>query len=197
MTAATQELPGGQAPDDAVEFPPLQTVEELDRHVEATYGPEVLRTLKDSTIGQGDVLEGLHKQGLNGRAERVQELYRLHEQEFGRKETLLGSVWDTTKEVVSAPFRWTWNAFKAHPVMTTTAVAALALGGVGAYLYSAGALESWLTGVGASNIAEFFTGAAEELAPLTPDLPIVPMGGEAGLPGALPSMPVEPPTFGA
>lgn len=197
MTTDANELTKGGAPDAGVEFPSLKTVEELDRHVEATYGPEVLRTLKDSTADQADVLKQLHDQGLNGRAERVQQLYRLHEQEFARKESLMGSVWDTTKEVASAPFRWTWSAFKSHPVLTTAAVAGLALGGTGAYLYYAGQLEAALTAIGAEKVAAFFTETAAELAPMTPDLPIVEGAGEAGLPGAAPSLPIEPPTFGA
>jgi len=197
MTTSTQEMPGGRMRESVVEFPPVKTVEELDRHIEGTYGQDVLKTLKDSTMDQASVLDSLHKQGLNGRAERVQELYRVHEQEFARKETMMGSVWNTTKEVVSAPFRWTWSAFKAHPVLTTAAVAGLALGGTGAYLYYAGQLEAALSAVGAEKVVAFFTEAAPQLAPLTPDTPIVPFGGEAGLPGAAPSLPVEPPTFGA
>jgi hypothetical protein len=128
---------------------------------------------------------------LNGSAERVQELYRVHEQEFARKETMMGSVWNTTKEVVSAPFRWTWGAFKAHPVLTTAAVAGLALGGVGAYLYSAGQLEAVLSGVGLDSLSGYFTETVAQNAPLTPETPIVPLGGEAGLPGGstLPSLP--------
>lgn len=196
MTAVTQEMPGGRMRDTGVEFPPVQTVEELDRHIEGTYGQDVLKTLKDSTMDQASALESLHKQGLNGRAERVQELYRVHEQEFARKETMLGSVWNTTTEVVSAPFRWTWSAFKSHPVLTTAAVAGLALGGVGAYLYSAGQLEAALTAVGAGKVTAFFSQTAAELAPLTPDVPIVPGAGEAGLPGGA-VVPDVPPTFGA
>lgn len=196
MTTDTRELPGGGRPNDAVEFPPLKSVDELDRHVEATYGADVLKTLRNSTGDQASVLEELHSQGLNGRAERLHELYNLHQQEFARKESLLGSVWEGTKEVVTAPFRWTWSAFKSHPVLTTAAIASLALGGTAAYLYYAGQLEAALTAVGADKVVAFFTETATELAPMTPDTPIVPGGGEAGIPGGAPSMPVEPPTFG-
>lgn len=182
-------------PTDAVEFPPMKSVDELDRHVEATYGADVLQTLKSSTTDQAAALDALHEQGLNGRAERLHELYNLHQQEFSRKESLLGKVWEGTKETVSAPFRWTWNSFKKHPVLTTAAVAGLALGGTAAYLYYAGQLESALTAIGADKVVEYFSGAATQLAPMTPDTPIVPGAGEAGLPGAGPSMPVEPPTF--
>lgn len=187
---ATQELPGGAAPD-SVEFPPLKSVDELDRHVEATYGREVLNTLKTSNADQADVLRQLHDQGLNGSAQRVEQLYRLHEQEFARKETMLGSVWNTTKEVVSAPFRWTWGAFKSHPVLTTLGVAGLALGGTAAYLYYAGQLEAALTGIGLESLSGYFTETVAQNAPLTPATPIVPLGGEAGLPGGstLPSLP--------
>jgi hypothetical protein len=195
MTVAPQEITGGQTPERTLEFPPLRSVDELDRHVEGTYGTEVLTALKDSTSDQADVLRQLHESGLNGDAERVNELYNLHTQEFARKESLLGKTWDTTKEVVSAPFRYAWSSFKERPITTTLVGASLILGGTGAYLYSVGALESYLASIGAAHVGSFFSEAAAELAPLTPDLPIVPGAGEAGLPGGLP-VPEGPPAFG-
>lgn len=192
-----QDIVGGnRAGEMTVEFPPLQTLEELDQHVESTYGRDVNETLRRSIDDQVDVAEDLHAHGLNGRAEALQQTYQLHRQEFDRRESLLGKAWNTTKEVVTAPFRWTWESFKKYPVMTTVGVTALALSGVGAYLYYAGQLEAALTAVGAGKIASFFTETAAELAPLTPDTPIVPGMGEAGLPGGLPA-PEAPPTFGA
>ena len=182
MSMSTQELPGGKAPDMGVEFPALKSVEELDRHVEATYGPEVLKALKDSTMDQAGVLKSLHEQGLNGRAERVAELYRVHEQEFSRKQETL-SLWETTKEVVSAPFRAAYYAITEYPITTAVAATALALGGTAAYLYYAGQLEAALANVGLESLTGYFTQTVAQNAPLTPSTPIVPLGGEAGIPG--------------
>ncbi len=156
-----------------VEVPHIESLEDLDIHFEQTYGPDVLKALKDSNLNQADVVNQLHTAGLNGRSEAVERTYRLHQQEFSRKESLLGTTWRWTKEaastagnVVAAPFKWTWESFKQRPVLTTVGVAALAAGGVAAGFYLAGEWEllmsmvpgtAWTTASGATGE---LTGAA-------------------------------------
>lgn len=156
-----------------VEVPHIESLSDLDAHFEQTYGPEVMTALKGSNNDQASVVAALHKAGLNGRSEAVERTYRLHQQEFARKESLLGKTWRWTKEaagtaanVVTAPFRWTWESFKQRPVLTTIGVAALAAGGVAAGFYMAGEWEllmsqipgaAWTT---ASSASGELTGAA-------------------------------------
>ena len=167
-----------------MEFPVVESLEKLDQIIERDYGKDVLAALKDSSADQADTVRKLKEAGLNGRSEAIERMYNLHRQEFDRKESLMSKAWKGTKEVLTAPFRWTWSAFKKHPVLTTVGVAALALGGAAGYLYYAGQLESALTAVGAEKVSSFFTKAAAKLAPLTAPTPIVEGAGEAGLGGA-------------
>jgi hypothetical protein len=195
MTTSATDL-GGEKKLSTVEVPHLETLEELDAHFEHTYGPDVLRTLKDSNLDQAAMVEELHKYGLNGRSEAVEHTYRLHQQEFARKETLLGTTWRWTKnaagfatDVVTAPFRWTWESFKQRPVVTTIAVLALAAAAIGGAYYLAGDIEGLFSklglshlygGLGADKAAEVLGGAANGGADQLPNM----YGGETG--GALP-----------
>ncbi len=162
-----------------VEFPHMETVEELDAHIEQTYGPDVLKTLKDSNMDQAQMVEELHKYGLNGRSEAVERTYRLHQQEFARKETLLGKTWRWTTEAAStvgnvlwAPIKWTGQVMYDHPVLSAAALALLAWYGWG-YLHEGAAILHGLAGEGAMGALE---GASEAPA--------------AGLPGMGPGLEV-------
>ncbi len=135
-----------------VEVPHVETIEELDEHFERAYGPEVLRTLKDSNLKQKEIVEELHKYGLNGSSEAVERTYRLHQQEFARKETLLGTTWRWTKNVVTAPFRWTWRSFKRHPVLTSIGLLALTAAAIGGAYYLAGDIEGLFSKLGISHL---------------------------------------------
>lgn len=104
---------------------------DLDRFIEEKYSPDVLKTLQSSVKNQRSMLTALKEQGLNGQAESLERIYRVHTQELKRKETLLGNVWNG----VTAPFRFIGKQFKEHPVRTTL-IAALLVGG--AYLYFSG-----------------------------------------------------------
>lgn len=168
-----------------VEVPHVETLEELDEHFERTYGPEVLRTLKDSSLEQQEIVEELHKYGLNGSSEAIERTYRLHQQEFARKETLLGTTWRWTKNVVSAPFRWTWQSFKRHPVLTTIGLLALTAAAIGGAYYLAGDIEGMFSKLGLSHLygklgadkaAEALGGAASGAAENLPNT----YGGETG-----------------
>ena len=177
-----------------IEFPHLQSVEELDRHIETTYGPEVLTALRDSNKDQASMVEELHKYGLNGRSEAVEQMYRLHRQEFDRKETLLGTTWRWTKEAagmagnaIAAPFRWTYSSFKKHPILTTLGVAALVAGGFAGGYYLAGGWETFLATTGLDKVLAGAE-AATELAPVVPDLPPLPGGGAYDIPAELPPL---------
>lgn len=176
-----------------VDVPHIESLRDLDIHFEQTYGSDVLKALKDSNLSQADVVNQLHGAGLNGRSEAVERTYRLHQQEFARKESLLGKTWrwtkeaaSTTAEVVAAPFRWTWNSFKAHPVLTTVGVAALAAGGVAAGFYMAGEWELLMSQIpGAAWTTA--SGVTEELAGATPATEALPGAGmEAITPPAAP-----------
>lgn len=127
----------GLAGPQQVEFPRVESLAELDVHIEKTYGPDVLAALKDSNRAQAEIVADLHKAGLNGSSERIERLYRIHQQEFARKETLLGTTWRWTKNAVSAsanavtwPFRASWSFAKKHPIITSLAVAAAIAGGI-------------------------------------------------------------------
>lgn len=136
MTASATDIAGNNS-SSIVEVPHIESLEELDAHFEQTYGPEVMTALKDSNSDQAGVVEALHKAGLNGRSEAVERTYRLHQQEFARKESLLGTTWRWTKEAanttanaVAWPFRKSWEFAKKHPVVTSLAVAAAVAGGL-------------------------------------------------------------------
>ncbi len=137
MTSSSTTELGNDGRSSIVEFPHIETLDELDSHIEKTYGPDVLRTLRDSTLDQAKMVEQLHQAGLNGRSEAIERTYRLHQQEFARKETLLGTTWRWTKEAASAtadalvwPFKKSWAFAKKHPIITSLAVAAAITGGV-------------------------------------------------------------------
>lgn len=134
-TASATDLGAENGPQ--VEFPHVESLGELEAHIEKTYGPEVLVALRDSNRDQADIVADLHKAGLNGKSERIERLYRIHQQEFARKETLLGTTWRWTKNAVSAtadvvswPFRASWSFAKKHPIITSLAVAAAIAGGI-------------------------------------------------------------------
>lgn len=134
-TAPVTDLGADDQPQ--LQFPRIESLDELDAHIEKTYGPEVLTALKDSNRDQADIVSDLHKAGLNGKSERIERLYRIHQQEFARKETLLGTTWRWTKNAVSAtadvvtwPFRASWGFAKKHPIITSLAVAGAIAGGI-------------------------------------------------------------------
>lgn len=149
----------------------VASLEELDREFESRYGMEVLQTLKDSNLSQQQMVEELQrKHKLNGQSEAIERTYRLHQQEFARKETLLGTTWRYTKntvgfaaDVVTAPFRWTWESFKRRPVLTTAAIAALII----AALYFTPTLAPTAGEYGAALI-ESFKGVLGRLGLATP-----------------------------
>ncbi len=171
-TSATDN--GGDQQLSTVNVPHIESLEELDAHFEQTYGPDVLRTLKDSNLDQAAMVQELHKYGLNGRSEAVERTYRLHQQEFARKETLLGTTWRWTKntagfaaDVVSAPFRWTWQSFKSHPILTTVGIAAIIV----AILYFTGPLAPTAGDFGAGLI-ESFKGVLAKVGVAVPEVAV-------------------------
>lgn len=199
MTSA--ELPGGKKGDAGVEPLSVQTIEELDRHFEGTYGKDKLAIVKASLYEQSGVLDGVDERVGGPSLREIREEYRLHAEAIAQKETLLGTVWRYTTntvgfatDVVTAPFRWTWHAFTNYPVMTTLGIAALALGGTAAYLYYAGKIEEACAALGVPEVGKYF-GAFKDAAQPTVDTPIVPGGGEAGIPGGTvaPSAPTTRP----
>jgi|GEM_PF-3712217 len=149
---------------------------DLDSFIEKQYNPKVLKALQTSVKSQHTMLGALKEAGLNGQAEGLERIYRIHTQELKRKETLLGKVWSG----VTAPFRFIGRQFKEHPVRTTL-IAALLIGG--AYLYFSGTgaallgnARNWLVKrmggemvadagaaakTGAEKVAEGATGALE------------------------------------
>lgn len=192
MTSTTDI--GGDGALSTIEFPRIQTVEELDAHIEQTYGSDVLTTLRNSNMDQASMVEELQKCGLNGRSEAVEQMYRLHRQEFDRKKSLLGKTWHWTKEAagaagnaVAAPFRWTYASFKKHPILTSLAAAALVAGGIAGGYYLAGSWELFLATTGLDKVVAGVE-AATELAPVVPDLPPLPGGGAYDIPAELPPL---------
>lgn len=197
MATSQTDLPGGRQQDATIEFPIAQSLEELDEKIEQTYGMDVLKTLRNGDLDQGQMVEELHKYGLNGRSEGIEKMYRLHQQEFARKESLLGTTWRWTKNVVgaaanvaTAPFRWTWQSFKSHPVMTTASLALLALGGYAlASSQVAGIFGAVadMEGLSVANVVE----KAQAL--IQSDLPLATGNAGAGTIGT--TMPVPPDPF--
>lgn len=183
-------------PEKAREF---KSQKDLDRFIEDRYNPEVLKALQSSVKNQRSMLEALKEQGLNGQAESLEKIYRLHSQELRRKETLMGKLW----RGVTAPFRFIGRQFKEHPVRTTL-IAALLIGG--AYLYFSGTgaalitkAQEWIAkkmggemlagageavSTGAGQAAEAAKGAVESLPiPSAPEVPVP----TPSVPGSLPT----------
>jgi len=148
---------------------------DLDRFIEEKYSPDVLKSLRSSVKSQRSVLRELQEAGLNGQAEALERIYRLHTQELKRKETLLGKLW----RGVTAPFRFIGRQFKEHPIRTTL-IAALLIGG--AYLYFSGTgaaliakAQQWIAkkmgGQMLANAGETAAGAAEKVGEAIPKIP--------------------------
>lgn len=128
MISATDTSKGDFRPQ-TIEFPPLRSREELDAHIEKTYGADVRDALHRSVDEQEDVIRELHERGLNGNAEALERTYKLHRQEMDRKETLLDKTW----KVVTWPFGKAWEFAKKHPGVALLIVAAGAAAGIGLY----------------------------------------------------------------
>jgi len=156
--------------------PKFSSRAELKKYYEDTYGRPVVDALEQSIGDRKKSLDALSKSGLNGKAEGVMKEYLTYEQEFARQdklnETWMQKGWRKTKEtagevlnVAAAPFRFAWRSFKKHPVLTTLAVTALAVGGVALGAYLTGNLEGMLSKVGLSHLYGA-QGASEAAKPL-------------------------------
>jgi hypothetical protein len=98
--------------------------------------------------------------------DKLAEHLALYRQEAAKKKTWLSKGAD----ILKAPFKWTWNFIKKHPILTAAVLATAAVAG-GAYM--AGGIEQLLQKAGMNTLfgAEGAARASEPLGRLMKNIP--------------------------
>ena len=146
----------GTGAEQLSNMPTFRNRKELEGFVREKIGDDAfkrIREQRDVTERRRLLVEELHNSGLNGQSEKMAERLLLNQQELDRKEGFFSKL----LKGVTAPFRWTWGVMKAHPVLSTLAVATLMI--VGGY-YFAGSIEKLASIVGIDKLKTFIDSSA-------------------------------------